>query len=110
MIKAIKFKKKDLRKWENKINSLYKLSNPKESLLRELKFSIKNFKLQKKDFLSVIDGMKMDISTDIIFLPLNNSTPIAKVAVAVGYLSIKILKLIKSRVKNMHIHLEWHFN
>ena len=98
--RPLNLKKKDLRKWENKINSLYKLSNPKESLLRELKFSIKNFKLQKKDFLSVIDGMKMDISTDITFPTLKQfNSYCEKVAVAVGYLSIKIFEIDKIKGK-----------
>ena len=33
-----------------------------------------------------------------------------KVAVAVGYLSIKIFEVDKISGKNTHTHLEWHFN
>ena len=32
-----------------------------ESILKELKTSIENFNLEKKDFISIIDGMLMDV-------------------------------------------------
>ena len=94
--RPVNFKKKELDKWIKKINSLYKFSNQKDSLLKELKYSINEFGLEKKDFLSVIDGMKMDTKAKITF----PSTKILiayceKVAVAVGYLSIKIFEVDK---------------
>ena len=94
--KPINFKKKELDKWIIKINSLYKRRFQKDSLLKELQFSIKEFGLEKKDFLSVIDGMKMDTKTKITFPSTKKLMAYCeKVAVAVGYLSIKIFEVEK---------------
>ena len=94
--RPVNFKKKELDKWIKKINSLYKFSNQEDSLLKELKFSINEFGLEKKDFLSVIDGMKMDTKTKITFPSTKILTAYCeKVAVAVGYLSIKIFEVDK---------------
>ena len=38
-----------------------------ESILKELKTSIENFNLEKKDFISIIDGMLMDVKKKIQF-------------------------------------------
>ena len=49
------------------------------------------FKLEKKDFFSIIDGMLMDVKSDIQFPSLKIfKLYCERVAVAVGYLSIKI--------------------
>ena len=92
--RPINFKKKELDKWIKKINLLYKFSHQKDSLLKELQFSINEFGLEKKDFLSVIDGMKMDTKTKITFPSTKKLIAYCeKVAVAVGYLSIKIFEV-----------------
>ena len=94
--RPINFKKKELDKWIKKINLLYKFSHQKDSLLKELQFSINEFGLEKKDFLSVIDGMKMDTKTKITFPSTKKLIAYCeKVAVAVGYLSIKIFEVEK---------------
>ena len=94
--RPINFKKKELDKWIKKINLLYKFSHQKDSLLKELQFSINEFGLEKKDFLSVIDGMKMDTKTKITFPSTKKLISYCeKVAVAVGYLSIKIFEIEK---------------
>ena len=94
--RPINFKKKELDKWIKKINLLYKFSHQKDSLLKELQFSINEFGLEKKDFLSVIDGMKMDTKTKITFPSTKKLIAYCeKVAVAVGYLSIKIFEIDK---------------
>ena len=94
--RPINFKKKELDKWIKKINLLYKFTHQKDSLLKELQFSINEFGLEKKDFLSVIDGMKMDTKTKITFPSTKKLIAYCeKVAVAVGYLSIKIFEIEK---------------
>jgi phytoene synthase len=94
--RPINFKKKELDKWIKKIYSLYEAPYQKDSLLKELKFSINEFDLEKKDFLSVIDGMKMDTKTKITFPSTKKLIAYCeKVAVAVGYLSIKIFEVDK---------------
>ncbi len=94
--RPINFKKKELDKWIKKINLLYKFTYQKDSLLKELQFSINEFGLEKKDFLSVIDGMKMDTKTKITFPSTKKLIAYCeKVAVAVGYLSIKIFEIEK---------------
>ena len=65
-----------------------------ESILRELKASIENFNLEKKDFISIIDGMLMDVKRKIQFPDSGEFELYCKrVAVAVGYLSIRIFGL-----------------
>ena len=64
-----------------------------ESILNELKNSIESFNLEKRDFISIIDGMLMDVKK--IQFPSSNELELycRRVAVAVGYLSIKIFGL-----------------
>ncbi len=86
-----KNKKTNLNLWKKKIDSIFKKKKINDSLLRELKHSIKEFNLNKTNFYSIIDGMLMDVKTDIQF----PNTKVFKlycerVAVAVGYLSVKI--------------------
>ena len=79
---------------EKKIQNLYKKKKFNESILNELKNSIESFNLEKRDFISIIDGMLMDVKKKIQF-PSNNELELycRRVAVAVGYLSIKIFGL-----------------
>ena len=87
--KALKEKK--LNQWKRDINKIFKKSSLNTNLTRELKHCIENFKLEKKDFISIIDGMLMDVKENIQF-PSSKKFRIycERVAVAVGYLSIKI--------------------
>ena len=91
---TIKSKKIKLNNWKRKINGLYQKKNINESILKELKTSIENFNLEKRDFISIIDGMLMDVKRKIQF---PGSTELElyckRVAVAVGFLSIRIFGL-----------------
>ena len=87
-------KKKKLSEWKTKINNLFLNKNYKNSVLRELKNSILHYGLEKKDFISIIDGMSMDIDKNIRFPKIKElNLYCERVAVAVGYLSIKIFGL-----------------
>ena len=89
-----KSKKTKLNDWKKKIDSIYNNNNKNESILMELKTSIETFNLEKTDFISIIDGMLMDVKKKIQF-PSKTEFEIycERVAVAVGYLSIKIFGL-----------------
>ena len=91
---AIRSKKTKLNDWKKKIDSIYNNKNKNESILRELKTSIETFNLEKRDFISIIDGMLMDVKKKIQF-PSKTEFELycERVAVAVGYLSIKIFGL-----------------
>ena len=84
-------KKKKLNQWKKDIGRIFKNSSLDNSLKRELNYSIIKFKLKKKDFISIIDGMLMDVKENIQF-PSSKKFKLycERVAVAVGYLSIKI--------------------
>ena len=83
--------------WKRKIDNIFKKKKFNDSLLRELEHSIKQFNLNKKNFYSIIDGMLMDVKTDIRF-PNDRVFKLycERVAVAVGYLSIKIFGINQS--------------
>ena len=71
---------------------------------------MKLYNLEKKDFISIIDGMLMDVKK--IQFPSKTEFELycQRVAVAVGYLSIRIFGLTGHKGKNMHIIWVWHFN
>ncbi len=87
-------KKSKLRQWEKKIDLIFNKNNQKSSLLRELSYSINQFKLRKEDFHSLIDGMRMDVEKKIQFPQKKDLQLYCKrVAVSVGLLSIRIFGL-----------------
>ena len=90
-------REKLLKEWELSVKNLFHKQTTKNSVERELLFSIKEFNLEKKDFLSIIQGMRMDSNSNIVF-PSQKILNLYcdRVAVAVGYLSIKIFGLSKS--------------
>jgi len=90
-------REKLLEEWELSIKNIFLKRTTKNSVERELLFSIKEFNLEKKDFLSIIEGMRMDSKSNIVF-PSQKKLNLYcdRVAVAVGYLSIKIFGLSKS--------------
>ena len=94
----IKSKKTKLNSWKKKIDNLYQKKVINESIMKELNTSIENFNLEKKDFISIIDGMLMDAKKKIQF-PSTTELELycRRVAVAVGYLSIKIFGLNDSK-------------
>ena len=99
-IKNREEKKKKLKGWKNQIKNLYTNKKPNSSLEKELKYSIKKFKLELIDFYSIIDGMLMDAEKDIRF-PAKSKLDLYcdRVAVAVGNLSIKVFGLSKREKK-----------
>ena len=50
---------------KKKIDSIYNNKKKNESILKELKTSIETFNLEKRDFISIIDGMLMDVKKKI---------------------------------------------
>ena len=91
---TIKSKKIKLNDWKKKINSVYQKKKINDSILKELKTSIETYNLEKRDFISIIDGMLMDVKKKIQF-PSKTEFELycQRVAVAVGYLSIRIFGL-----------------
>ena len=83
-------KMSELQNWKKKVNLLYN-NKSSDFLSRELLFAISKFKLLKVDFLSIIDGMKMDIIKEIRY-PSNKIINLYcdRVAGAVGCLSMSI--------------------
>lgn len=93
-IESKKIRDKLLNEWEISIKRIFSTGIAKNYLERELLLSIREFELEKKDFLSIIDGMRMDSNSKIVF-PSKKKLELYcdRVAVAVGYLSIKIFGL-----------------
>ena len=99
-IKDKKLRQRLLKEWESKINTIFKQKVFDSALERELKISIEEFDLKKDDFLSIIKGMRMDSDNTIVF-PSKKKLNLYcdRVAVAVGYLSIRIFGLPDSAKK-----------
>ncbi len=86
--------------WKKKIDNLFNSKKLKSSIERELKISVKKFKLNKYDFYSIIDGMLMDAKEDIRFPSKKKFNLYCdRVAVAVGYLSIRVFDLTNNEKK-----------
>ena len=93
-IKNKKLKIEKLRSWKKKINNIFESKKLKSSVEKELKIAVDKFQLDRLDFFAIIDGMMMDAKSDIKFPPKKNLELYCdRVAVAVGYLSIRIFGL-----------------
>ena len=92
---------KELNKWKRKLNLIYENNIIDDPICREISFSAKKFKLEKKHLISLIEGMEMDIHKNIQF-PSKRILMLYcdKVAVSVGFLSIKIFGLDNQSSKN----------
>lgn len=79
-----------LRKWGEKINKVFE-GNHEDFITRELVNLVKNYKVKKEDFISIIKGMEMDIN-ELIVYPSKKKIEIYcdRVAGAVGCISVKI--------------------
>lgn len=79
----------ELEEWRGDIEALYAgVHNPRTGLLAN---ALNNYPLRKQDFLSVIDGMAMDVAHDICAPTLSELDLYCdRVASAVGRLSIKV--------------------
>ena len=79
-----------LQKWDNKINELYN-NNPTDLITHALAQTIKNYNLNKRDFIAIIDGMKTD---SVARLRIHNKAALMvycdQVACSVGRLSNNI--------------------
>ena len=99
-IKNKRLKIEKLKSWKKKINNIFKTKKLKSSLEKELKIAIEKFQLNRLDFLAIIDGMMMDAKNDIKFQKKKNLELYCdRVAVAVGYLSIRIFGLSEKEKK-----------
>ena len=96
--KSLKIEK--LKSWKKKINNIFESKKLKSSIEKELKVSIEKFQLERLDFYAIIDGMMMDAKSDIKFPKKKNLELYCdRVAVAVGYLSIRIFGLSEKEKK-----------
>jgi len=101
-----KVKLKQISIWEKKINLIFKEKQLNDSLSKELFEAVSKFGLKKSNFISIIQGMKMDIIEDIKF-PSKKKFELYcdRVAVAVGYISINIFGIRSSEGKNYAFNL-----
>jgi squalene synthase HpnD len=75
--------------WRAELESLYSGGPPRRTAF--LTVAVKRYGLRKEDFLTVIDGMDMDVAEDIVAPPLDIlDLYCERVASAVGRLSIKV--------------------
>jgi squalene synthase HpnD len=75
--------------WRADIDALYAGRDPGQAAL--LAEAVKRFKLEKVDFIAVIDGMAMDVEEDVRWPPFDTLDLYCdRVASAVGRLSVKI--------------------
>src|SRR5262245_16987922 len=79
-----------LEAWRNDIAALYAGAAP--ARLAGLARAVRDFDLQREDFLAIIDGMEMDVRADIR-APDHATLDVywARVAFAVGRLSVRLL-------------------
>jgi presqualene diphosphate synthase len=81
-----------LARWRNDIDALYAGSPPPR--VAGLAVPVRDFRLERKDFLAVIDGMEMDVQADIRAPSLETLDLYCdRVASAVGRLSVQVFGL-----------------
>ena len=99
-IKNKRLKIEKLKSWKKKINNIFESKKLKSSIEKELKIAVEKFQLERLDFYAIIDGMMMDAKSDIKF-PKKKDLELYcdRVAVAVGYLSIRIFGLSEKEKK-----------
>ena len=99
-IKNKRLKIEKLKSWKKKINNIFESKKLKSSIEKELKIAVEKFQLERLDFYAIIDGMMMDAKSDIKFPKKKNLELYCdRVAVAVGYLSIRIFGLSQKEKK-----------
>jgi len=83
-------RREELRKWRADVDALYFTSTPPPRL-RGLVAPIRDFALDRKDFLAIIEGMEMDVAADIRAPDLATLDLYCdRVASAVGRLCVKV--------------------
>src|ERR1700692_2638175 len=81
-----------LAQWRDDIDALYRGHPP--ARVRDYVASVKNFDLQREDFLAIVDGMEMDVPQDIRAPDLATLDLYCdRVASAVGRLSVRVFGL-----------------
>lgn len=98
-------KSSELMQWKKKIKLVYK-NKSSDFLTRELLLLVKKFSINHKDFISIIDGMIMDVDEKIIY-PSRKKIELYcdRVAGAVGCISIKIFGINEPSGRNYAIYL-----
>ncbi|HVJ50882.1 MAG TPA: presqualene diphosphate synthase HpnD [Aliidongia sp.] len=99
-------KSAELDLWRAEIETIYEGGIPSKSLARALIGPVRNFGLLKSDFLAIVDGMQMDADRDIR-APGRAELELycARVAGAVGRLSVRIFGTWKPRADDVADHL-----
>ncbi|WGJ16168.1 presqualene diphosphate synthase HpnD [Methylocapsa sp. D3K7] len=99
-------RKQALAQWRRDIDSLYARGEPIKPSLRGLGEAIHAFGLRREDFCAVIDGMEMDVETDIRAPDLATLDLYCdRVASAVGRLSARAFGMPEAEGDNLAHHL-----
>jgi phytoene synthase len=93
-----------LQQWRDDIDALYRGNPPPR--LRDYTASVRQFDLQREDFLAIVDGMEMDVPQDIRAPDLATLDLYCdRVASAVGRLSVRVFGLPKEDGIRLAFHL-----
>jgi phytoene synthase len=99
-------KRRELDAWRRDIAAIYAGQPPAKPLARALVEPVRRYGLQRRDFLAVIDGMQMDADRDIRAPGLEQlDLYCARVASAVGKLSVRIFGPLEPRSEEVAEHL-----
>jgi len=99
-------KPRELNLWRGEIEAIYAGRTPTKPLARALMAPVQHFGLLKEDFLAVIDGMEMDADRDIRAPSLAElDLYCARVASAVGRLSVRVFGTWQKRADDVADHL-----
>lgn len=102
---AIEDKQRRLQGWRTEIARLYD-GVPQHPIAQALLPCVKQFNLQREDFLAVIDGMEMDAVEDIVAPPLAKLDLYCdRVASAVGRLSVRAFGATEPQADEVAHHL-----
>jgi phytoene synthase len=94
----------ELQQWREDIDALYKGHPPPR--LRDYAPSVQKFGLEREDFLAIVDGMEMDVPTDIRAPDLATLDLYCdRVASAVGRLSVRVFGLAREEGVLLAHHL-----
>ena len=99
-------KRRELDLWRRELAAIYAAKVPAKPLARALIEPIRRYDLQQRDFLAVIDGMQMDAEREIKAPGIEElDLYCARVASAVGKLSVRIFGTLEPRSEEVAEHL-----